>query len=139
MGSHQRKEEVLVPDDELDCYCFIEFFCSASLPLACTRWVQSTLSSHCPLSSKQFNLNNIYNFSSEKNSVKLGIEPGAAGSRSKCANHCAKLPSLKENLFGNHQNSLAFYVGPVLMRPIYASKTRKPWQPNLNKPFRSTL
>ena len=30
-----------------------QVFCSTSLPLARTRWVPSTLSSHCPLSSNQ--------------------------------------------------------------------------------------
>ena len=32
---------------------YYNFFCITSLPLAFTRWVQSTFSSHCPLSSKQ--------------------------------------------------------------------------------------
>ena len=31
----------------------MSFFCSSSLPLASARWVRSTFSSHCPLSSNQ--------------------------------------------------------------------------------------
>ena len=31
---------------------FVDYFCSTSLSLASTKWVRSTFSSHCPLSSK---------------------------------------------------------------------------------------
>ena len=67
-------------------------FCSTSLPLASTRWVHSTFSSHCLLCSKQHRWiisAATTNFSSKNFSGTLGIEPGAAGSKSKYANHCA--------------------------------------------------
>ena len=44
---------------------FFKILCSTSLPLASTRWVRSTFSSHCPLSSRHvplINLSNIDNF-----------------------------------------------------------------------------
>ena len=70
-------------------------FCRTSLPLASSRCVRSTFLSHCPLSSKQcrwLTSARSTNFSSEKYLGMLGIKPGAAGSGSKCANHCAMLP-----------------------------------------------
>ena len=42
-------------------------------------------------------ISNIDKFSSEKNLGMLGIEPGAAGSRRKYANHCAKLLCINHN------------------------------------------
>ena len=60
----------------------ISLFCSAILPLVSTRWVQSTFSSLCPLSSKQRRwLTSVTStiFSSEIFLGTLGIEPGAAG------------------------------------------------------------
>ena len=62
--------------------CNTVFFVVVLFPLAWTRWVGSTFSSLCPLSSYQrpwFNLCNINNFSSEKKLGRLRIKPGAAG------------------------------------------------------------
>ena len=69
-----------------------ESFFSTCLPQANTRWVRSTF---YPLSSKQRNWLNSATptvHSLEKNSRTLGIEPGAAGYGSKCANNCSTLP-----------------------------------------------
>ena len=58
------------------------FYCSSSLPLASTRWVWSTFSNHCSLSSNQhcsITSTTSTIFSSEKKSATLGIEHGAAG------------------------------------------------------------
>ena len=57
------------------------FFCSNRLPQASTRWLQSTFTSHCPLSSKQHRWltsasSTIY--FSEKNLGTLGIDPWEA-------------------------------------------------------------
>ena len=71
------------------------------LLLASTRWVRSTFSSHCSLSPYQgrwLTSTMPLIFSSEKISGMLGIEPGAAGSSSKYADHFATLPSIKMSL-----------------------------------------
>ena len=71
-GHHRQREEESKPGRLVDpaevsgiVYARIKsIFCSPSLPLARTRWVRSTFSSHCPLSSKQaplINLSNIDN------------------------------------------------------------------------------
>ena len=70
------------------------FLCCTSLPLASTRWVQSTFSNHCPISFMQsFSLTSATSTisSSEIFLGTLGVKPGAAGSGSKSANHCAML------------------------------------------------
>ena len=64
-------------------------FCSTNLPLASTRWVQLTFSSHCPLSSNQSRWLTATTLIS--GTLGMGINPRAAGSRSKYANHCAML------------------------------------------------
>ena len=56
-----------------------DIFCSTG-----TTWVRSTISSLCPVS---------LNFPLKFFLGTLGIEPGAAGPRSKFANHCGLLPS----------------------------------------------
>ena len=70
-------------------------FCSTSWPLASTRWACTTFSSNYPLSSMQRHwltsaMSTI--FSSETFLETLVIKPGAAGSGSKYASHCAMLP-----------------------------------------------
>ena len=71
----------------------VKFVCSTGLPLAITRWVLTTFSSHCPLSCKQSG------WLPSETSIIFGnilgtvrIKPGAAGSWSKHANHYAMLP-----------------------------------------------
>ena len=80
---------------------FFKILCSTSLPLATTslplastRWVRSTFSSHCPLSSRHvplINLSNIDNFCQIAKIIlgTLRIEPGAAGSGSRNTDRCA--------------------------------------------------
>ena len=68
-------------------------FFSTDLPLAETRWVRSTFSSQCHISSNQCRwLTSAASINFPlKNSGTLGIECVAGGSRSKYANHCSKL------------------------------------------------
>ena len=72
----------------------LNIFFRTGLPLASSKWVRSTFSSHPPLSSKQhiwLATATYIIFSSEQNSGMLGTEPGAVRSGSKFANHCATL------------------------------------------------
>ena len=60
-------------------YKLVNLLCSTGLQLACTRWVRSKFSSHCPLSSTQRSWSTwttSFIFSSEKISGILIIEPG---------------------------------------------------------------
>ena len=71
-------------------------FCSTNLPQASTRWVGSTFSSHCQLSSKQprwLTSATLIIFSSEISGM-LGIKLQTAGFRIKYANHCAMVCSI---------------------------------------------
>ena len=59
-------------------YKLVNLLCSTGLQLACTRWVRSKFSSHCPLSSTQRSWSSwatSFIFSTEKNSGILKIEP----------------------------------------------------------------
>ena len=88
----------------------LHIFCFTNLPQARIRWVRSTFSSHCPLSSKQrcccwLSLaSSTIIFSSEKNSGTLGIKRGVAGFGRKYENHFAMLPSLACFTFQQHSD-----------------------------------
>ena len=71
------------------------FFCRDGLPLARSRWVWSTFSSHCPLSSIQphwlTSATSIF-FPHKKISWTLGIKPGAAGWEASMLPLCYAVP-----------------------------------------------
>ena len=108
-------------------------FCRTSLPLASTGWAQSTFSSRCSLSSKQHHcLTSATPTMFPKKYGVLGIEPRAAGSESKYANHCAILsPSLYSfpsflgfhfDFDGDHKKASASPFTPSSLMRLTAEK-----------------
>ena len=83
------------------------FLCSTSLNLASTRWVQSTLSSLCPLSSKQCH-RQISAASTEIVWELWELNPGLLGEKQECY-LCAMQPPRWRNVCGAGQQKMKQY------------------------------
>ena len=110
--------------------------CSTGLSLANTGWVQSTFSIHCTLSSKQrkWLFSAITTIFLWKFFGPLGSKPGAAGSGSKYANHCAMLSTFHSDsylqvtkMLGNGRLEAMCFDGQKRLCHIRGKLRKKVW------------
>ena len=102
-------------------YRWLAFFFCTGLPLARTRWVRTTFSSHCTLSSNQYSWLTSATaiiISSENSLGMLGIKPRLLGEKQVCCTSMLLGSFKNDGLMGSELSRIAFEGEATETKPV---------------------